>query len=249
MPGKELKVLCIIPARFKSRRFPGKPLAKINGIPMIKRTYAQAFACPILTKVVVATEDKRIFDYCVSESLNVVMTTDKCLTGTDRLAEVIMKPEYENYDFYFNIQGDEPVIDTKTINEIFNEYKKFGDKYIAYNLYKFIDNKDEIINKALVKVVVNEHDELMYMSRLPIPYSNSALPSLHKMQVPVYGYTANSLKVFSEHNKTINEKFEDVEILRFVDLGYKIKMLETKATSIAVDIPDDIIKVEIYLNS
>ena len=249
VPGKELKVLCIIPARFKSRRFPGKPLAKINGIPMIKRTYAQAFACPALTKVVVATEDKRIFDYCVSESLNVVMTTDKCLTGTDRLAEVVMKPEYEKYDFYFNIQGDEPVIDTKTIKEIFNEYKKFGDKYIAYNLYKFIDDKNEINNKAIVKVVVNENDELMYMSRLPIPYSNSALPSLHKMQVPVYGYTAKSLQVFSEHKKTINEKFEDVELLRFVDLGYKIKMLETKATTIAVDVPDDIVKVEIYLNN
>ena len=248
MPGEDIKVLCIIPARYRSTRFPGKPLVEINGIPMIKRTYAQASKSSALTDIVVATEDKRIFDYCIYEGLNVVMTSVNCLTGTDRLAEVVKKPEYDGYDLYFNIQGDEPVIDSIVITQIINEYKNHGDKYIAYNLYKIIDKNDEIKSDTIIKVIVNENDELMYMSRLPVPYSKSNLPSIHKMQVPVYGYTAKALEVFSKHQKTINEQFEDIELLRFVDLGYKLKMAETKATSIAVDIPSDVLKVEVYLN-
>ncbi len=244
-----IKVLCIIPARYKSTRFPGKPLIKINGVPMIKRTYDQASKSSAVTDFVVATEDKRIFDYCVSESMNVVMTTDDCLTGTDRLAEVVKKQKYKGYDLYFNIQGDEPVIDSTVIDQIINEFKQYGDKYIAYNLYKFIDEKDEVRSDTIIKVIVNENDELMYMSRLPVPYSNSVFSSVHKMQVPVYGYTSKALDVFSRHKKTINERFEDIELLRFVDLGYKLKMVETKATSIAVDVPSDVLKVEDFLNA
>lgn len=244
VPGNDIKVLCIIPARYRSTRFPGKPLVKINGIPMIKRTYQQAAKSTAVSSLVVATEDKRIFDYCVSEDLNVVMTSDDCLTGTDRLAEVVQKPGYEDYDLYFNVQGDEPIIDPIVIDQIINEYKQYGDKYIAYNLYKVIDDQDEISSNTIIKVIVNENDELMYMSRLPVPYSKSELPSIHKMQIPVYGYTAKALEVFSKHQKTVNEQFEDIELLRFVDLGYKLKMAETKATSIAVDVPGDVLKVE-----
>jgi len=248
VPGKEIKVLCIIPARYKSSRFEGKPLVKINGIPMIKRTYMQAAKSQLLDNIVVATEDERIFDFCISEGINAVMTSDDCLTGTDRLAEVVQKPEYKNYDLYFNVQGDEPIIDHMVIDQLVNEHKKYGDKYIAYNLYKIIDNETEINSNTIIKVIVNENDELMYMSRLPVPFSNSGLTSIHKMQVPVYGYTSKALEIFSNYSKTINEQFEDIELLRFVDLGYKLKMSETTATSIAVDVPSDISKVENKLN-
>jgi 3-deoxy-manno-octulosonate cytidylyltransferase (CMP-KDO synthetase) len=248
MNKEKIKVLCIIPARYRSTRFPGKPLIKISGIPMIKRTYSQAARSTAVTSLVVATEDKRIFDYCTSEKINVVMTSDNCLTGTDRLAEVVLKQEYKDYDLYINVQGDEPVIDPLVIDQIINEYKQYGDKYIAYNLYKVIDDQNEINSDTIVKVIVNEDDELMYMSRLPVPYSKSGLPSIHKMQIPVYGYTSKALGFFSQHSKTINEKFEDVELLRFVDVGYKLKMAETKATSIAVDVPNDVLKVEKFLH-
>lgn len=249
MPGKGLKVLCIIPARYKSSRFPGKPLIKINGIPMIKRTYIQAFKSQTLTDLVVATEDVRIYDYCQSEGMKVILTSDNCLTGTDRLVEVFQMPEYKNYDFYINVQGDEPVIGPEVIDQILNEYNQFGEQYIAYNLYKFIDNEEEISSKTIIKVIVNENDELMYMSRLPLPYSNGIKASVHKMQVPVYGFTSKALEIFSLHQKTINEQFEDIELLRFVDLGYKIKLTETKAVSIAVDVPSDIFKVESFLKT
>jgi 3-deoxy-manno-octulosonate cytidylyltransferase (CMP-KDO synthetase) len=248
VPGENVRVLCIIPARYRSTRFPGKPLIKINGIPMIKRTYDQAAKSTAVTSLVVATEDKRIFDYCISEKMNVVMTSDNCLTGTDRLAEVVQKQKYNGYDLYINVQGDEPVIDPLVIDQIINEYKQYGDKYIAYNLYKVINDQNEINSDTIVKVIINENDELMYMSRLPVPYSKSGLPSIYKMQVPVYGYTSKALDVFSQYSKTINEKFEDVELLRFVDMGYKLKMAATKATSIAVDIPTDVLKVEAFLN-
>lgn len=242
--NNKISTLCVIPARYKSSRFEGKPLALIDGIPMIKRTYDQAIKSTLLDKVVIATEDYRIKDYCESENIPVIMTSDKCLTGTDRVAEVA---EQLDYDFYINVQGDEPVIDHKVIDQLISEYIQYKDTYIAYNLYKIIFDEKEINSDTIVKVIVNEKDELMYMSRLPIPYSKSGLMPKFKHQVPVYGFTKKALQKFAEFKKTINEQYEDVELLRFVDLGYKLKMVETDASSIAVDVPSDIHKVEEFL--
>ncbi len=241
---EEIRVLGVIPARFQSSRFEGKPLALIDGIPMIKRTYTQARKSPLLNDLVVATEDQRIIDYCKSEKIPVMMTSSTCLTGTDRVAEVAEKYKY---DFYINIQGDEPVIDPDVITQLINEYNKYGEKYIAYNLYKVITDKNEISSDTIIKVIVNDKNELMYMSRLPIPFSNSQLQSVHKQQIPVYGFTKKALKLFSESKKTLNEQYEDIELLRFIDLGYKLKMDETFVDSIAVDVPSDILKVENFL--
>tara|TARA_R110002050_G_scaffold57423_3_gene128984 strand:+ start:123208 stop:123957 length:750 start_codon:yes stop_codon:yes gene_type:complete len=237
-------VLGVIPARFKSTRFEGKPLIEINGIPMIKRTYQQAKKSDVLDYLVVATEDQRIVDYCESEGIPVVMTSVDCLTGTDRLAEVAKQL---NYDFYINIQGDEPVIDPEAISLLVGEYETYGEEYIAYNLYKVITDAGEINSQTIIKVIVNEQNELMYMSRLPIPFSNSGSVAIFKQQIPVYGFTARALLIFSKQEKTCNEIFEDIELLRFVDLGYKLKMLETTVNSIAVDVPADVIKIEKFL--
>ena len=248
MPGNRINALGIIPARYKSSRFPGKPLVDICGVPMIKRTYLQARQSEALSDLIVATDDKRIVDYCVSENMPVTMTSDSCLTGTDRLAEVVIRDEYKDYDIYINIQGDEPVIDPGVITQLINEYKKYQDLYIAYNLYKYISDTDLINSDTIIKVIVNEKDELMYMSRLPVPYSKSGITAKYKQQIPVYGYTHMALTLFSQHDKTLNEKYEDVELLRFVDLGHKIKMCETDAVSISVDVPADVKKIEKILN-
>ena len=239
------KTIGVIPARYKSSRFEGKPLCIINGIPMIRRTYEQAKKSKLLDKIVVATEDKRIEEYCNSENIPVIMTSDKCLTGTDRIAEVAQK---EHYDLYINIQGDEPVIDSDSVDEIIKEYIKYGEEYIAYNLYKVEDNLKEINSDTIIKTIVNIKEELMYMSRLPIPFNKSNTPAQFKKQVCVYGFTKKALELFSTRNKTLNEQYEDIEILRFIDMGYKVKMKETFVDSIAVDIPDDIKKVENFLN-
>lgn len=239
-----LRVLGIIPARYKSSRFMGKPLAKIKGIEMIKRTYLQASLSDQLDELIVATDDIRIESFCTKEKIPVLMTSDKCVTGTDRLAEVAQTLDY---DLYINVQGDEPVIDPITITQLVEEFRKYGDKYMAYNLYKEINNKDEENCETIIKVVVNENEELINMSRAAIPFSkNGDIVSKNK-QVCVYGFTKNALEIFSSHNKTLNEQHEDIEILRFVDLGYKVKMIHTNTESIAVDVPADIEKVEQYL--
>ncbi len=108
--------------------------------------------------------------------------------------------------------------------------------------------KSEIKSNTIIKTVVNEADELMYMSRLNIPYNKSENEVVFKKQVCVYGFTKKALKIFSNREKTLNEQFEDIEILRFLDMGYKVKMKETTVESIAVDIPEDVKKVEDYLN-
>lgn len=240
-----LRILGVIPARYKSSRFEGKPLCLIKNIPMIKRTYTQARKSLLLTQLIVATDSRIIKEYCDKENIPVVMTSTDCLTGTDRIAEVA---SHEHYDLYVNIQGDEPVIDPLSIDEIVQDFKIYGDKYIAYNLYKILDCESEINSDSIIKVITNECDELMYMSRLAVPFNKSKSDVIFKKQVCVYGFTKKALEVFASSGKTINEQFEDIEILRFLDMGYKVKMKKTDVDSIAVDIPADIKKVEEYLD-
>lgn len=240
-----ISVCGIIPARYKSTRFPGKPLALINGVPMIKRTYDQVINSKYLDKLIVATESEEIYKYCKGQNIEVEMTSDKCLTGTDRVAEIAMKL---NYDLYINIQGDEPVIDMKSIQEIVDAYNIHRDNYIAYNLYKRTSLKDDIGSPNTIKIITNEKDELLYMSRYAVPFSRIKEEPVYQKQVCVYGFTRKALEVFSSNSKTKNERFEDIELLRFIDLGYSVKMIETFCDSIAVDIPEDIKKVEDFLN-
>ena len=240
----ELKILGVIPARYKSSRFEGKPLCMIKNIPMIKRTYTQANKSKLLSKLVVATDSDIIKVYCESENIPVIMTSEDCLTGTDRIAEVA---KIEHYDLYVNIQGDEPVIDPISIDEIVSEFKIYGDEYVAYNLYKNIDIENEVISNTIIKTIVNEKNELMYMSRLGIPFNKSEQEPTFKKQVCVYGFTKKALELFSSRDKTLNEVHEDIEILRYLDMGYKVKMKETKVDSIAVDVPGDVKKVEKFL--
>lgn len=242
---ESLKIIGVIPARYKSSRFEGKPLCIIKNIPMIKRTYNQAKKSKLLNKLVVATDNDLIKTYCESEKIPVIMTSEECMTGTDRIVEV---SKTEHFDLYVNIQGDEPVIDERSINEVVSEFKKYRDKYIAYNLYKSINDKDEIHSDTIIKVIVNKDDELMYMSRQGVPFNKSNKKAIYKKQVCVYGFTKKALQVFSSLNKTVNEQYEDIEILRFLDMGYKVKMKETRVNSIAVDIPTDVKKVEKFLD-
>ncbi len=240
----KLKIIGIIPARYSSSRFPGKPLCMIDGIPMIKRTYNQAKKSKLLDKLVIATDSDEIREYCEKEDMPVVMTSEKCLTGTDRIAEV---SNSEDFDFYVNIQGDEPVIDPLSIDEVVSEFGKFKNEYVAYNLYKIIDDQAEVNSDTIIKVITNEKDELMYMSRFGVPFNKSDKKVTYKKQVCVYGFTKEALQLFSSRTKTLNEQYEDIELLRFLDMGYKVKMKETKVDSIAVDTLDDIQKVEKFL--
>jgi 3-deoxy-D-manno-octulosonate cytidylyltransferase len=242
----DLKIVGVIPARYKSSRFPGKPLIDIKGKPMIQRTYEQVCKAEGLDEAVVATDDDRIREACEKASIPVVMTSESCLTGTDRLAEVA---EMIDADLYINIQGDEPVISPETISLVIDAYRQHGDDYAAYNLYKDISEFAKVDNDSLIKVIVNENSELVYMSRMAVPYRKDDRRPDFFRQVCVYGFTREALRAFACSSKTCNEKYEDIEILRFIDLGYKVKMIKTDLNSISVDNPEDVKKVEAFLNN
>jgi len=240
------KVLGVIPARYKSSRFEGKPLACISGIPMIKRTFDRVKSSEYLDDICVATDDHKIFSFCEENKIPVMMTNPNHPTGTDRVAEVANKLDF---DLYVNIQGDEPVIDPKAIQEVVENFKKNRNKYDVYGMYKKIENQEEIKSDSIIKTVVNENGDLVYMSRHPIPFNKSSEnPDFYK-QVCVYGFSAKALNYFSKSDKTVNERYEDIELLRYVDLGIKVKMIKTSVSSIAVDYPDDVKKVEEFLRN
>lgn len=240
-----MKVIGIIPARYKSSRFPGKPLALILNKPMI------IWVCEIVEKALgkentfVATDDKQINSIVSSYGYNVIMTSESCMTGTDRLWEVAQQVKA---DIYVNIQGDEPTLDPNEILSII-ELKKQNPGFIINGMTRILDSEDpENIN--IPKVLVNIDNELIYMSRLPIPGVKSTGNPVYYKQVCIYAFNYEELKAFGKcSQKAYYEQFEDIEILRFFDLGKRIKMAETKASSLAVDIPEDILIVEKFLKN
>ena len=169
-----------------------------------------------------------------------MMTSPTHLTGTDRVAEVATRLPA---DLYINIQGDEPLIQPQSIEEVIAEFASYGDSYMAYNLYKSADSK-EAQSPHTIKVITNTQDELLYMSRTLIPHSKQGKEVMYKKQVCVYGFSPQALKIFARHKKTYNESYEDIEILRFLELGFKVKMKETQYSSISVDTPSDVARVK-----
>lgn len=235
------KFLGIIPARYKSSRFPGKPLAKILGKPLVIHVAEKVEAALGKDNFVVATEDQRIVNEVEKWGYITVLTTDLPKTGTDRLWEVAQQIEAE---YYINIQGDEPMINPIDIMQVYNA-RIIEPKYIT-NGYCIIPETEDPHSVNIPKVIVNEKEELIYMSRLALPgIKGRNEKPLYNKQVCIYVFTFGELKGFGERKeKSYLESFEDIEILRFLEMGYKIKMVKTSGSSLAVDVPEDIIAVE-----
>ncbi|MED4206633.1 3-deoxy-manno-octulosonate cytidylyltransferase [Neobacillus mesonae] len=235
----------IIPARYQSSRLPGKPLVNISGLPMIVRTYQQCVkACPP-EKVYVATDDDRIRETCESNGIKVIMTSSKCLTGTDRVSECA---QHINADVYINVQGDEPLFNPKDLEVLISSVTKYPGEIL--NGYCEINEEELFRNRSIPKVVFRPDGRLLYMSRSPIP--SNKLHGFEKAwrQVCAYAFPREALKDFSSSLvKTPLEKIEDIEILRFLELGWEVRMLELSSDSVAVDNPEDINRVEAVLNS
>ncbi|MCL4115219.1 UNVERIFIED_CONTAM: hypothetical protein GTU68_006256 [Idotea baltica] len=195
----------------------------------------------------IATDDDTIKEVSESAGYKVIMTTDKCLTGTDRVWEAAQQIEA---DIYINIQGDEPLLNPDDINLIASKKEKYFN-YVINGMCTMTDNESPS-NPNIPKVLVNKNNELLYMSRLPIPGLKEVkerTPS-YKKQVCIYAFSYNDLKLFGESNKKAEyEYFEDIEILRFFDLNVPIKMVETSGSSAAVDEPSDVQKIEKLLNN
>lgn len=238
-----MKYIIVIPARFKSKRLPGKPLANIGGLPMIVRTYNQCKKVVSENKIIVATDSLKIKNVCNEYNIKSIITSNKCLTGTDRVAEVAKKIKC---NFYINVQGDEPFFNPNDLKILIKEAEKKPNEVI--NGYTEIKNKKLFFSSSIPKVVFDKNGYLLYMSRGPIP-SNKALEFRKAWrQVCAYSFPRKALIDFTKtKNKTPIELLEDIEILRFLENGYKVKMIKMSNKSLAVDNKEDLEKAKIYL--
>lgn len=237
-----MKILGVIPARYASSRFEGKPLKDICGHSMIEWVYKRAKNADV-DEIVVATDDARIFEAVEKFGGNVVMTDGKHQNGTSRIIEVINKEKYKNYDFIINIQGDEPLIDIESINILANNHRK--EKSEIVTLKKEIKSQKDIENPNHVKVITDFNDNAIYFSRSVIPYErdNSDRKVKYFKHIGIYGYTAKFLNELKNLREGVLERAESLEQLRFIENGYKIKVLETASNVIGVDTEEDLREV------
>jgi 3-deoxy-manno-octulosonate cytidylyltransferase (CMP-KDO synthetase) len=236
-----MKTCVIIPARFNSSRFPGKPLVKLNGKEMILWVSEICAKAVNISNVFIATDDKRISDLVIKNGYQSIMTSSDLLTGTDRVAEAA---KLLDYDIYVNVQGDEPLLEPKDILKAIELKKKYPEFVI--NSYCSLAANEDPNNLNIPKVVITDNSELIYISRAVIPKSKkSNFELIFKKQVCIYSYNKNDLLKFLDYGKKSKvEKIEDIEILRFFELNIKIKMFEASKSSLAIDIPEDVAKVE-----
>jgi len=235
-----MKYLVVIPARLKSTRLANKPLIKINGIPMIIRTFLRCNKIVPKSNIIIATDDIKIIKICNIYKVPSILTSKRCLTGSDRVAEVSKKI---NAKIYINLQGDEPVFPKQDLKKFIKEANKDNSKIL--NGYCKIDNKNQFFNQNVPKVVINQFDELLYMTRAPVPSNKQGDFKNGLKQVCIYSYPKKILnKVYGANKKkSLLEKNEDIEILRLIEMGYKIKMIKLSNKSISIDTKSDLNKL------
>lgn len=245
-----MKVLAIIPARYGSTRFPGKPLIDISGKTLIQRVYEQCLKATKIHKVLVATDDNRIFDHVRSFGGNVIMTSTDHPTGTDRCVEAYNKLQ-EPHDVVLNIQGDEPFVAPEQIDALVDIFLKSNEAQIG-TLAKLITDPLEISDPKEAKVVFNAQNQVLYMSRSAIPFIKNLDPSLWHTQfdyykhIGIYGFRANTLLEISSMQQTALEKAESLEQLRWLD-KYKMYVGFTDIDTLSIDSPEDLKEVYKYL--
>jgi 3-deoxy-manno-octulosonate cytidylyltransferase (CMP-KDO synthetase) len=230
----------IIPARYESSRLPGKPLIDLCGIPMIVRTYQQCIkACPP-EMVYVATDDERVRRVCEENGIQVMMTSKDCLTGTDRIAECALSIDA---DMFINVQGDEPLFNPKDLEALISNVETYPGEIL--NGYCEINDEQMFRSSSIPKVVFRPDGRLLYMSRATIPSNKELGFERAWRQVCAYAFPREALRAFAVvPQKTTLESMEDIEILRFLELGWDVRMIELSTDSVAVDQPDDIAHVE-----
>jgi 3-deoxy-manno-octulosonate cytidylyltransferase (CMP-KDO synthetase) len=235
----------VIPARYSSSRYPGKPLALLLGKPMILWVAELSQRALGAANVYVATEDKRIAEVVEAAGYQAIMTTDNALTGTDRIAEAA---EQIQADIFINVQGDEPLVVPEDILKVRDA--KLANMDSIINGFSWVDDTEDPHSMNIPKVVTNEVDDLIYISRLALPGFKDAkfAPKRYKKQVCIYAFTHEDLAAFRGFGRKSELEFsEDIEILRFFELGKTIRMIETRPGSVALDVPEDVAKVEAAL--
>ncbi len=241
-----MKILGIIPSRYASTRFPGKPLIEIDGKTMIQRVYEQAKKANSLTEVVVATDDDKIFEHIKSFGGNVVMTSDSHESGTDRCAEVLEKSD-ANFDVVLNIQGDEPFINPEQINQLSACFE--DEKTDIATLIKEIKTEEELFNPNRPKVHFDANNFALMFSRNVIPElknikkENWIKEHTFFKHIGIYGYRSDVLAKISELPQSPLEIKERLEQLRWLENDYSIKIATTEYEAVAIDTPEDLEKI------
>ncbi|WP_028297917.1 3-deoxy-manno-octulosonate cytidylyltransferase [Olivibacter sitiensis] len=240
-----MKIIGIIPARYESTRYPGKPLIDIGGKTMIQRVYERALLSKKLSMVIVATDDVRIADHVSSFGGHFAMTSDEHQSGTDRCAEVIQR--FPDTDITINIQGDEPFIDPSQIDSLAVCFEN-KDTQIA-TLVKKIETYEELVNINTPKVLRNVHKQAIYFSRSPIPFIRGVAQENwlqhfeYYKHIGVYAYRNEVLKDITKLKPSALELAEGLEQLRWIEHGYKIATCETDMETLAVDTPEDLQRI------
>ena len=237
-----MKTIIVIPARYKSSRFPGKPLIKLLGKPMIQWVAELSAKAIGKENVYIATDDTQIQAAVSQMGYNVVMTSDHCLTGTDRLAEVAQQIEA---DIYINVQGDEPLVNPEDIQKVIDAKKQHPNDVI--NGYAVIGQNEDPNSVNIPKVIFTEAKRLVYMSRQALPGFKEQKngPTEYYKQVCIYAFNRQELLSYGQFGrKSTLEHAEDIEIIRFLEWGQTIRLVKTRPGSLAVDVPDDVEKVE-----
>ncbi|MFD2554894.1 3-deoxy-manno-octulosonate cytidylyltransferase [Sphingobacterium tabacisoli] len=237
-----MKTIGIIPARYDSSRFPGKPLVDIGGLSMIQRVYNQAKHASSLSEVIVATDDQRIYDHIKSFGGNVAMTKATHQSGTDRCAEVI--ENIQGFDVVINIQGDEPFIDPQQIDLLTTCFER-PQTQIA-TLVRKVENAEELFNENKPKVVLSKNGEAIYFSRQTVPFLRGAKKEdwlklrPYYNHIGIYGYRVDVLKEIANLPYSDLEAMEALEQLRWLDNGFRINTAISNHTNDAIDTPEDL---------
>lgn len=237
------KVLAVIPARHASSRFPGKPLAPIAGKPMIQHVYERVRGASLVSQVVVATEDARIESAVAGFGGKAIMTRSDHRTGTDRVAEVAT---HLPADIYVNVQGDEPLIDPGTIDALVAEMSEDTSVQLATPCTA-IKHQDDIMDPNIVKVVRDFESNALYFSRAPVPWvrdTAGTVTARHWKHLGLYGFRRDALLEFPTLPPGELEHIEQLEQLRWLENGFRIRVVETDYDAVSVDVPADVERVE-----
>jgi len=245
-----INILGVIPARYASSRFPGKPLVMIDGKSMIMRVYEQTLKTTILNRVIVSTDDERIFNHVKECGGEVMMTSEAHVSGTSRIGEVVENLSFLGkcpYDVIVNIQGDEPFIDPSQIDLVVS---LFDDPDVQIGtLIREIGNSDDLFNANVVKVVADHSGKVLYFSRSPIPYFRGVPQDswldhhIYYRHIGLYAYRSSILNPILNLPAAPPELAESLEQLRWLYYGYRIHAAITDIETVGIDVPEDLLKL------
>jgi len=251
MVKEKIDVVAIIPARYESNRFPGKPLAKIAGKPMIQHVVERAKNVEMLSRVIVATDDQRIAECVETFGGEYVMTRKDHVSGSDRLAEAAELVGISEHDVVVNIQGDQPLFPKEVVEQVAQPLLDDPALPMSTLIYKIV-RPEEIGDPNHVKTVFDRDNNALYFSRSPIPFQRNPeerVPPTYYKHLGFYAYRKGFLLTFVALPEGEWERFEKLEQLRALEYGYKIRVTLTEHDSIEVDRPEDLLRVEEYLLS